>query len=268
MPNIEEGAKKESVMYLFKGEPSSGKSIAAASFPNAYIFDMESRIRSVAAYWIPRGKRDITYDTFGYADYVKFDKKWDALIDASQMSKFPYDTVIIDTLTSASDLLLHYVLKEKASENKGKKIAGIGVNSIEDYMVESSALTEMILLLGKIKAKHKILVAHVIRTERQQQQEGSTRQETVVTRALLTAGKKVAAKLPGYFDEIFHFEQRTQAGRPKFVVNTMNTGEDFARTTLSLPATLDITNQSLFDLIKPSLQEVIDLGNPQVQTSK
>ena len=259
MPNsIEEGAKKEQVMFLFKGEPSSGKSIAAASFPNCYIFDMEDRIRSVAAHWLPKGKRDIQYDTYGYADYNRFDAMWDKFEDASKMNKFPYDTIIVDTLTSCSDLLLHHVNREKGLAGKKlKKVGGVTVNSIEDYNAESSALTELVLFMRQIKCKYKILVAHVVKTDRQDLENN----ETVVTRALLTAGKKVAAKLPGYFDEIYHFEQKPQAGRPRFMVQTMSTGEDFARTTLALPQVIDQTGQSLFDIIKPKLQEVIQLGN-------
>jgi len=256
--DIMDGLKKDEVMFLFKGEPSSGKSIAAASFPNCYIFDMESRIRSVAAYHVPKGKTDIKYDTYNYSDYPKFDKKWDELIDASKMSKFPYDTVIVDTLTSCSDLLLHHVIKEKGLIGKGKKIAGVTVNSIEDYNVESTALTELVLLMRQIKAKYKILVAHVVKTDRQDIENNTT----VVTRQLLTAGKKVAAKLPGYFDEIFHFEQRLKSGRPSFIAHTMSTGEDFARTTLNIPQELNFTNANFFDMIEPSLKGVMRLEPP------
>ena len=259
MPNsIEQGAAKDSVMFLFKGEPSSGKSIAAASFPNCYIFDMEDRIRSVAAHWIPRGKKDIQYDTYGYHDYNRFDLMWDKLIEAQ--NRLQFDTVIVDTLTSCSDLLLHHVNRQKGMDNKKlKKVGGVTVNSIEDYNAESAALTELVLLMRQIKCKYKILVAHVVKTDRQDLENN----ETVVTRQLLTAGKKVAAKLPGYFDEILHFEQKPQGGRPKFLVQTMSTGEDFARTTLKLPQTIDQTGQSLFEIIQPSLQEVLALGKPQ-----
>lgn len=257
MPSIEEGAKKEEVMFLLKGEPSSGKSIAAASFPNCYIFDMESRIRSVASYYLPKGKRDIKYDTYNYNDYPKFDKKWDEFIQASQTSKFPYDTVIVDTLTSTTDLLLHHVMKTKGMEGKGKKIAGVTVNSIEDYNVENSALVELVLFMRQIKCKYKILVAHVVKTEKTNLADDTT----VVTRQLLTAGKKVAAKLPGYFDEIYHFEQRPKGASTQFVARTVNSGEDFARTTLNLPREIDFTNQNFYELIKPNLQEVIELGN-------
>lgn len=258
MPSIEQGAAKEDFTFLFKGEPSSGKSIAAASFPNAYIFDTDARIRSVANYFLPKGKRDITYDTYNYNDYPKFDKKWEGFIEQSKMTTpFPYDTVIVDTLTSVTDLLLHHVMKEKGKENKGKKIAGVTVNSIEDYNVETSALTELVLFLRQIKCKYKILVAHVVKTEKTNLNDDTT----VVTRSLLTAGKKIAAKLPGYFDEIYQFESRMKNGSPQFIARTVNAGEDYARTAMNLPKEIDFTNKNFFEIIKPNIDEVLNYAN-------
>ncbi len=258
MPSIEQGAAKEDFTFLFKGEPSSGKSIAAASFPNCYIFDTESRIRSVANYFLPRGKKDIDYDTYNYNDYPKFDKKWDGFLEASKMTApFPYDTVIIDTLTSVADLLLHHVMKEKGLAGKGKKIAGVTVNSIEDYNVENSALTELVLFLRQIKCKYKILIAHVVSVSKINSEDNTT----TLTRRLLTAGKPIAAKLPGYFDEIYQFESRMKDGKPRFFARTVNAGEDYARTAMNLPREIDFTDKNFFDLIKPNMEEVLKYGN-------
>jgi hypothetical protein len=260
MPNIEDALAKEEFLMLFKGEVSSGKSIAAASFPNPYVFDMESRIRSVAAYHFPRGKRDLSYDTYTREDSPKFDKRWDEFIELSKMKRFPYDTVIVDSLTSCADLLLQHVIRLKGLDGKGKKIAGIAVNSIEDYNAETAMLTELVMFLQQIKCKYKILVAHVIKTEKTNLNDDSS----VVTRQLLTGGKKIAARIPGYFDEIYHFEQRSVGNKPQFVARTVNSGEDFARTTLKLPKEIDFTNRNFFEIIEPSIQEVMNLGKLNV----
>lgn len=254
MPTLEDAGKKDDVMFLFKGEPSGGKSIAAASFPNCYIFDFETRIRSVANYWLPRGKKDIEYDTYGPKDFAKFDTKMDTLLASCK-----YETVILDTLTSLSDLILFHVLNLKGADPKikGKKIAGISVNSIEDYGAESSMLTELMMFMRQIKAKYKILVAHVVKTEKNDIQNN----QTVVTRSLLTAGKKVAAKLPGYFDEIYHFQQRPDFSmKPEFMAITMNSGDDFARTSINLPKEIKFTNGNFYEIIKPNLEEMIKYG--------
>jgi hypothetical protein len=259
MPSIEEGAKKEDFTFLFKGEPSSGKSIAAASFPNPYIFDTDGRIRSVANYYLPKGKRDITYDTFNYSDYAKFDKKWEELIELGKMTHkpFPYDTIIIDTLTSVADILLHHVREVKGKDNKGKKIAGVSVNSVEDYNVENSALTELVLFLRSIKCKYKILIAHVVATSKTNINDDTT----IITRRLLTAGKPIAAKLPGYFDEIYQFESTMKNGQQQFIARTVNAGEDYARSAMNLPKEINFTNKNFFDIIRPNVEEVLTYGN-------
>lgn len=263
MPNIEDALQKEEFLMLFKGEPSSGKSIAAASFPKPYIFDMESRIRSVAAYHYPRGKRDLQYDTYTREDYNRFDKKWDDLIEMSKMNRFPYDTVIVDSLTSTADLLLQNVLRLKGLEGKGKKIGNIPVSSIEDFNAENAMLTELVMFLQQVKCKYKILIAHVIKTEKTNLNDDSV----TVTRALLTGGKKIAAKIPAYFDEVYHFEQRIVNAQNKFIARTASSSEDFARSTLSLPKEIDFTNKSFFEVIEPKLQEILQYGQPNTSTS-
>lgn len=259
MGNIAD-AKAESLSFLLKGEPSCGKTPAAASFPGCYIFDFESRIQSVKQFWLPRGKTDIDYDTYLPTDFVKFDKKLDSLIGSC-----PYDTVIVDTLTSLSDVVLRYVLAAKgevrsrdAKAPAGKFVGAIELNTIEDYGAESSALTDLIMALRSIKCKHKILIAHVVRVDTKDLNGKST-----VTRALLTAGKKIAAKLPGYFDEIYHMSSRPGFGPnnpPQFLAHTNGTGDDFARTTIGLDYEIDFTNKSFYDLIKDKVNEALQGG--------
>jgi hypothetical protein len=255
MPNLAD-ASTDSLSFLFKGEPSCGKSPAAASFPNCYIFDFEDRIQSVKQFWLPRGKTDIDYDVYHPTDFSKFDKKLDSLIASCS-----YETIIFDTLTSLSDLVLKYVLEAKGQERQknskaaaGKFIGEIEVNTIEDYGAESSALTSMIVAMRGIKCRHKILIAHVVRTEAKDLNGRST-----VTRSLMTAGKKIAAKLPGYFDEIYHFSARPSFGgsTPQFLVHTAGTGDDFARSTVGLDYEIDFTNRSFYELVQPKIDAAI-----------
>ncbi len=239
-----EDAKLDSINLLFKGEPSGGKSLAAASFPNCYIFDFESRIRSVANYWLPKGKRDIAFDTYGRKDFQKFQDKVNLFA-----SHCPYDTIIFDTLTSVVDLLLYHAAELRGT-GKGSRIlaGGLKMNTIEDYGAEDAMLRSLMAHIRDMKIKYKILVAHVIQRE---QKVGT---QSVITRQLITAGKAAGAKVPAYFDEIYHFQQKPDMNmRPSFVALTMNTGDDFARTTLNLKKEIDFTNKSFFDIIKGEL---------------
>ena len=255
MPNITD-ASTNSLSFLFKGEPACGKSLAAASFPNCYIFDFEDRIQSVKQFWVPKGRKDIDYDSYLPTDFSRFDKKLDSLIASCS-----YETVVFDTLTSLSDLVLRYVLEAKGQERvknpksaSGKFVGEIEVNTIEDYGAESSALTSLIVAMRGIKARHKILIAHVVRTEAKDLNGRST-----VTRSLMTAGKKIAAKMPGYFDEAYHMSARPSFGgqTPQFLAHTAGTGDDFARSSIGLDYEIDFTNQSFYELVQPKIDAAI-----------
>lgn len=240
-----EDANPEGINILIKGEPSGGKSIAAASFPNCYIFDFESRIRSVANYWLPKGKRDISFDTYGRKDFQKFQDKVNDL--AAYPGKF--DTIIFDTLTSMVDLLLYHAAEIRGTGKGSRVLSGLKVNTLEDYQAEDAMIRSLMAHIRDMKVKYKILVAHVIQRE-QKNPSG----QSVITRQLITAGKAAGAKIPAYFDEVYHLQQRPDMNlKPEFVALTMNTGDDFARTTLKLPREINFTNQSLFELLKEEL---------------
>lgn len=233
------------INILLKGEISGGKSIAAASFPNCYIFDFESRIRSIANYYRPRNKRDISFDTYTKHDFTKFQQKINDL-----EVYCPYETVVFDTLTSVVDLLLHHVVELRGTGKGSRVVGGLKMNTIEDYGAETSMLNSLMATIRAIPCKYKILVAHVVQRE---QKVGNI---SVITRQLVTAGKVAAQKVPAYFDEIYHMQQRPDEDmRPSFVALTSNTGDDFARTTLQLPREINFTGQSFYELIKEELEK-------------
>ena len=237
-------------MGLFKGPPGSGKSIAAASFPKPmYIFDLDGRVASIRNYYNDDfdSLKEIHYDT--YTDYAKFAMKLEGLQKTN-----PYKTVVIDGLTNLSRMVLRFIMKIKGggksliipTGSTGRNVAGIAIPSIEDYLGESQALRECLEVSKIISGIHKcniIWTAHVIRTE-ERKLSGSV----TVHRSLLTGGHKVAAALPGEFDEIYHFD--TQAAlslskRPSYIFYTHNTSDDFAKTALPLPVRIDVTRKDL-----------------------
>ena len=138
---------------------------------------------------------------------------------------------------------MRQVLKAKQGKSRasgaaaGKNIGGISVNEIEDFNAESAGLTELLALTKDIHKFHKvdvILIAHVIRTEARSL-DGSIN----VSRTIVTAGKKPAAKIPAYCDETYHFglEKAIDASvAGDHNVLTSHAGEDYARTSLPLPS--------------------------------
>jgi hypothetical protein len=220
--DIEMGDK---IFALFKGEPGSGKTVAAGSFPGPiYFFDMDGRMKPLKKMFPDR--TDISYDTFTINDYVKFENKFNMIIGRND-----YATVVLDSLTSMALTALKYSLTTRGKEGLMKGV--IQLREIEDYGVEAQVLIDILEELRKLKC-HVIVTAHVLETE----QTDIKKKVTTRTRTLLTGGKKVAAMIPKNFDEVWHFDVQTspEIGKaPMRSIYTDTAGEDFAKTALPLP---------------------------------
>lgn len=240
---------------IFKGDPGTGKSIAAASFPDPYIIDNDRRIASVKAYWGPRG-RDFEYDQLDTP--LQCNRKLEELYLSC-----PFKTVIYDGITTGSRQMLKIAkdLRGISEEGKREKVnrriaGGTELSQIEDYQVETTWFEIIINNLKAISLKHNIHVivtAHVLTTE-------STDIKTKITttsRTLLTGGKKVAAALPVDFDEAYHFDvQPSFSGEmPRYTIVTHNTGWDWAKTALPIPLRIDFTDASLYDKIMEEVKK-------------
>lgn len=226
--------------FLFKGEPKNCKSCAAASFPNPYFFDIDERIRSVAAFW---KDRNFEYDQFDSFEGV--DKKLDLLL-----MKCPYDTIVFDGITSFAELAINTMIKTRPSGQKKIIRGSIEMTQIEDFGGEQRAFNiafEKLFMIQKKFDVNLIVTAHVIETEK-----AIRPGVTIKTRTLLTAGKKVAAFLPVHFDEVYHFQINVPLeveGMPRSVAFTKHSGDDWACTTYNIPPVLDFTNVSFYDVL-------------------
>src|ERR1700742_1024325 len=107
MPNStlnSEHTKNKGMFALFKGLPGTGKSDAALSFPTPYVFDFDRKMPAIAMKHFP-GK-DVHWDNFENIFQLK-DKMNEFII------KCPYETLIIDSVTSLSTNVLNSIAKTK-----------------------------------------------------------------------------------------------------------------------------------------------------------
>lgn len=233
---------------MFKGEPGTRKSTQALSFPGPqYWFSFDCKMKGIN---IPMREWGVDPKSITYDDY---------LVTATERTPLdrvkaklqqlqvdcPYKTIVLDSVTSCADLILRQTLHMKGGS--GKQIAGIAVSSVEDFNAEASGLTEIMGCLKDIHLTYRvnvILIAHVIQTELRE-----LNGETHMSRIIVTAAKKVAAKIPAYCDEVYHFNIKSgfdvDAGGDYGLLTT-HTGEDFARTTLPLEKEIIFKNERLY----------------------
>lgn len=248
----------KSLFCLFKGDPGTAKSPAAASFPEPYVADVDGRIASIVNYWKPR-KKQIHYDTM-VNNYPRLCAKMEALIRYN-----PYQTVIIDSITTIARSLHTLIFEARGQGAQAKdefdgekkkrvylnaakipgKFEGIPVLEIDDYKTESTGIIQILdgcrVLWNDGKGCNVIVIAHVIEVENRDLKNRVTR-----TRAIMTGGRKIAAEIPVYFNEAYHFYNTPSGG---FEIITKADGEDWAKTALPLPTRIDFTDKNLYEEI-------------------
>jgi hypothetical protein len=219
--------------------------------------------------YLPMKKWGIDPKTIKYEDYDDWTKP------RKQLEKFqtecPYRTLIFDSITSMADMTLRQTVKAKygmtrqSGAQAGKLIAGIAVNEIEDYNAESSALQELIALTKDICTFHKvniILIAHVVQAEYR----NTTNNTTHVSRTIVTAGKKVAPKIPAYCGEVYHFNIKkgfVEGMGGDYSLLTEHTGDDFARTALGMDKEIVFGDKPLYNTyIVPAIAKLKETYTP------
>lgn len=239
-----------SVVYaLFKGIPGTRKSTQALTFPMPQYWasadkKMNALIKPARAWGIDM--KQIEYDDL--QDYAVLQKKLESLQVTCK-----YKTLIFDSITSIGDVTNRQTIKAKAGttntqgQEKGIRVGGISVNSLEDYKAEAAAFQEIISVTKDIAQYHGcniVLIGHVLGEKKEVGSQGEEWHRIIVT-----GGKIISAKIPAYCSEIYHFEHEggLVAGEGgKLIINTEDTGYDFARTSLDLPRKIQIGNERLY----------------------
>lgn len=244
---------------MFKGEAGTRKSTQALSFLPAgrqYWFSWDRKMDSLllpAMKWgFTNVGKDVVHDDYG---------DWDAArkkLERFQVTKEGFQTLVVDSITSCADM----ILRQQRKANKNVKMIGtIATDGIEEFNAESAALNELISLLKDIQAYHKInviLIAHVMKAEYR----NNLTNETHVSRTIVTAGKRVAVKIPAYCKEVYHFDVKKafseeESGTHRCI--TRHTGDDFARTQYDIPRSIEFgdTKQLYSEFVKPGIDKLV-----------
>lgn len=251
----------DALYVMMKGEPGTRKSTQALSFPGPqYWFSWDRKMNGI---YLPMRKWGIDPKTITYEDYDDWTRP------RAKLEQFkvncPYKTIVLDSITSMADMTLRqtvrlkYGMTRKSGGQAGKLVGGIAVNEIEDYNAESSALNEMMALTKDINIELKvnvILIAHVVKAEYRD----TAKNVTHISRQIVTAGKNIAAKIPAYCGEVYHFNIKKgfeADARGEYSLLTEHTGDDFARTALGLDREIVFADKPLYDTyLKPAIERM------------
>jgi hypothetical protein len=250
---------EKGLLAIFKGESGEGKSVGALSFPNAYVFDFDRKMPSIAIKHFP--DKEFFWDTF--ENIFEIDS---VLQDFS--SSCPYETLIVDSITGLVNIVMDsvgVVKNESVTEILARTSSGknktIEMMEIDYYSAEDRFCTYFIDRLKTLWAratnpKHVIVIAHVVQVD------SAPDLKTKVitrTRSIVSKGRKFAAWLPTGFDNVYIFgRQLPDMGdinqNVKRIIKTEAFGEDSAKCSYNFKETINFTNGSLYDeLVKQGL---------------
>lgn len=238
---------------MLKGEPGTRKSTAALSYPEPQYWI--STDRKMEALQLPAKRWGVNMKNIEYDDYTNWDAP-KARLERLQVN-CPYQTIVVDSITSIGDCMTSQVKKNKKSDGGGKVIGNINVSGLEEYNAESSAFQELIALLKDIHSYHKvniILIAHVVG----QRQNNDANKLTHHSRVIITGGDKISGKIASYMTEVYHFNVRADfnidSGTGKYGLFTSHVGNDYARTALPLDREIIFNDDPLYEkYVKPAI---------------
>jgi hypothetical protein len=195
---------------LIYGKSGTGKTSWAAHFPKPYIFDFDKGVMSI------RGK-DVEYDTYSGKDaYSKFERKL-----LSFETNCPYETIIIDSLTTMQDYCMDRILEINAVKQPRIQDWGALINEIKDVMMRGAKLN-----------KNFIVVAH--------EQLVQDSQSGVFVVQPLVSGKSLPGQLPLWFDECYRTHvSRTKDGKASYVFQTVGDDKCTAKSRLNVLSNME-----------------------------
>lgn len=242
MANLSEMQTDNNIKVLVFGDSGVGKTCFGASFPGPiHYYDFDLKISSVASYLKGSDKlKEITYDQYplekekpGSAG-ANFNRDMGELKKTIKDGKFPYKTIVIDSLTTLSDRMMEHIMKE----NPGIKrtiTREAQAPALQDYGLFRIFMKSFI---GEILSFpcNVVMTAHI-----ELLKDETTGQ--IIRVPMLTG--KLAKELPIYFEEVYWAFVEGEGDKRKHKAQTQADRKFNCRSQRGLPQIIDLNYESL-----------------------
>lgn len=250
--------------FLLKSSPGFGKTIAACSaaiYGEVFLayFDKAEPTELIAFYRKHRPEllERIDIEIYGSGNANEYLNK----LISFRKEGCKYAAVITDSATYLTSAAVNWSMGFRGGGRKDKA-KGSGpsdpavIPDFDDYKVETSLVTQA-LDIGRNLDTMTIWTAHPIPTLKVESKGAGQIGRVATTQSIVSYGAKIGAMIPGAFSEIYHFGRD---GNSRVVFTDM-VGDDYAKTSITLPRTFDITDKLFFEV----WQEKVDIARKEAE---
>jgi hypothetical protein len=204
--SFSDDASEQFVKVLLCGPSKSGKTYLAGSFPDPVFLNFDKGMKTLSKLHVPfitfyrsdEGLKDGMLHTWLDVHEVirnfknKEGKYWNALVEKKYVPK----TLVLDSLSSMSDVLEVDLLENPPTDSKGGRKAGL---ELQDYNVMKQRILGIIDSLREVNM-HLVVTSGV---EMDKDDQGKMLEIPIST------GRKVGMTVPHYFDDVYrmHYDK-------------------------------------------------------------
>jgi len=226
---------KDLVKLLVVGPPGSGKTILAAGFPYPIKYlDFDNKVSSAARYYQDDKERLANIDVVNLSAALQDNpmtelmKVINEFVSYQRASKYPYKTLVLDSITTFSSVVLQGIMKSNPGINRVKTSQGEHPG-LQDYGILKREFQKLIpgLLTLDINV---VMTGHV------EISKDDTTGELIYG---VQMDGSFAQQLPIYFEEVYVARVEEQKGERRYLLQTQSDAKFKCRSQIpKLPAVI------------------------------
>lgn len=200
--------REQAFALLLIGEPKSGKTTFAMSFPKPWILDLDNNLAGALRY---HGDKQEGF-FFEDLDGVDADKKWSVAVKAIEeaCSSPEVETIIIDGLSVMAELLQKYILANTKKDSSNSKLIIAGEECMQmNHWTPFKNLMSGIIMACKSSGKKLVFLCH-------EDTLTSATGSVIGYRPMIQGSLR--NNIAGYFTDVWRTQSGVKAGKPYYNV--------------------------------------------------